>query len=187
MAARLDPIWWRFSVGGEVKVSGNDYAKLSVHASLWLCEPRLVITGSESGIGKTSLAVAMMQYEIDRAKRHCLENLGDNETTMAHAEQSRFVAAIDTGDPMHARMAHTASLAVIDDAGQEGRCGGFRGQDRYAAVGDLLDRRERNPKRRTIVTTFGTREQWGTWYGGRVVRLYWDMPTAAVLEMRRAE
>lgn len=185
MAERLNSIAWGLYVGGKLQDNGVGYESIRTLVS-GFDMPRLIVTGTESGIGKTSLAVAMMQDALTEARKASFNGSGDaTEQVMSFAENARFVASIDIGDPLSVRSAHVASLAVIDDAGQEGRCGGWKGQERYAIMGDLLDRRERNPKRKTIVTTFGTREQWGTWYGGRVTRLYWDMPTSAVLEMMR--
>lgn len=183
MGERLSPLWWRFSVGGKVQTSGEDYDALRRYIDP-LEVPRLLITGAETGIGKTSLAVGLMHAEFDLARVDMVQSDGNLSD---RAIGARFIASIDLNDPNVLRAAHGAPFLVLDDAGQEGRGGGFKGQEKWTIVGDLLDRRERTPRRRTVVTTFGTREQWGTWYGGRITRLYWDMPSAAVLEMKRCE
>lgn len=186
MRERVAPLRWRTSICGETVAQAEGYESLRDQLLLYtqIVTPqtsRIVITGKESGVGKTSIAVAMMLDGIDRA--HRILSSGETSAETVFAEQSRMVAAIDLSDPHHERTAHSASLLVLDDAGQERRAGGFRSADAAMLTGNLLDRRART-SRMTIVTTPGTREEWGEWYGGRIVRLYWDMPNAVVLEMR---
>ncbi len=187
MAERLDPLWWRITVGGDVQHNGDDYASLRDVAPVLASFTRLVITGTEgdkkenSGIGKTEFAVALVWHTLDVARADIMRGVEPHP----HAEAARMIATIDLADPETARLANGVPFALIDDAGQEGRGGGFKSLDAFKSTGDVLDRRERDKRRRTIVTTFGSREDWGHWYGGRVVRMYWDMPAAAVLELRR--
>lgn len=187
MAERLDPLWWRISVGGEVQHNGHGYDSLRAVAPVLAAFPRLVITGTDGdkrengGIGKTSFGVALVYHAIDTARTAMIDGVEPHP----HAEAARMIACIDLADPEVARLANGVPFALLDDAGQEGRCSGFRAQDALMVTGNVLDRRERDKRRRTIVTTFGDRNDWGGWYGGRIVRLYWDMPMAAVLELRR--
>jgi len=175
--------WWRLVVGGNVQCNGVAIAELDDVASLFESQ-RIIITGAETGVGKTSVAVALLQVSLDLAHARFVRR---DEDAMTLASQARFVASIDLSDPEILRHATGASLLVLDDAGQESKCGGFEGERRAGLVADLLDRRERSRRYRTIVTTFGNHEQWGKWYGGRIARLYWEMGSAAVLELRSAQ
>lgn len=192
MSERLSDIkWWRILLAGDATCNGEtakdiQWAPLVDSHRLIISGPNTTIRGeviSSTGIGKTSIAVAMMRMLLDEAHAAFAQK---NEIPLHYASQARFVAAIDLMDPEMLKMATGASLLVLDDAGQEGKCGGFEGERKRAIVGDLLDRRERSKKHRTIVTTFGGHQDWIDWYGGRVARLYWEDPPTAVLEVRRA-
>ncbi len=180
LSERLDPLSWTLSIGGRLQCNGHDLASLCVQMPVIASASRLVIAGVKTGIGKTAFATALMQATIDSAHADmCRENVEPSP----HGEGARFVAVIDLLDPVIAKLACNAPFALIDNAGQEGRQGGWRAQESFKATGDVLDRRERTTRKRTIVTSYLTRDQWGDSYGGYVTRLYWDMPSAVVIEM----
>jgi len=197
MRERLSGVaWWRVTRGDKVYGKGDDFdpKHLSEAIGQW---QRLVISGPDSGLGKTAIAVAIFREGLDFVQSEYVDkySVGVGAPSWAESQRvldqldfysnARFVAAIDLDDPRIMSTASRAPILVIDDAGHETKSGGFDAEKRAARMSDLLDRRERSSRAKTIVTTFGNSEQWESWYGGRIVRQWWQMPTATVLEMRR--
>jgi hypothetical protein len=183
LAERCQVTWKVWDDGNEeAKASGDGIASL-YDAHALLCGPRLVITGPQTGAGKTSIAVALFRMFLDAAHTAWV---GGQEARMGVASAARFFAAIDLVDPEIMARATATPFLVLDDAGRECERGGYDGDRRRADVADLLDRRERTKGKRTIVTTYGTQQQWASWYGGRIERLWWVMPGAIVLEVKKS-
>jgi DNA replication protein DnaC len=184
MTQRCDIGNWRALIGFDERAHGEDVSAIGEYAIL-LDARRLVISGHDTGIGKTSIAVAMMFYMLDEARDAWVTETPCADEKMHFAAGSRFVAAIDLARPNVLRDAERASLLVLDDVGREGECGGFDADRARATVANLLDRRERSTRMRTIVTTYLDHSSWQRDYGGRIARLWWEMQTATVLEVRK--
>jgi hypothetical protein len=138
----------------------------------FFARPVLILCG-ETGAGKSSLAGALF--------RHAVADLGPeaDDAAVDFARRARWVEARDVPEG-GAAVAWRASLVVIDDVGQEGGAGeSFAAQDRFRAMGDLLDRLYTHrvfgqSRGRIILTTYGTPDMWRKWYGAGVARRYWQ-------------
>ncbi len=147
----------------------------------------LMLVGA-SGVGKTSLACAVLRSIIE-AGRH-----GATTCDYDRARRARFYRARDLWTPAEVRerddvpayvLAMRMPVVVLDDVGQEaGREeGGFSAAERLKLMADILSARHDDTRLQTIVTTFARRDEWVRLYGDGVARRYFDRKDVQLLDM----
>lgn len=153
-----------------------------------LAEHRFVLIHGPSGAGKTSLACAALRYVIDRGR------IGATDAHFRIAKRARFFAArqiatvarrdeynVDAPEIAPRALVARASLAVIDDVGQESG-GSYRANDRSKVLADIIaDRYDSGAQ--TIITTFASTEQWSAMYGDGIARRCWDKELVKVVKL----
>lgn len=135
---------------------------------------QVVLIVGVSGLGKTSIACAMLRSRIDAGQWPA------SEADYGRASRSRFFAAReitlpreDPTQPAWAPLVRSASFAVIDDVGQEAASDGYKATDRTAKLAELLfDRHDRGLP--TVVTTAHRRDRWQELYGDGLARRFWS-------------
>lgn len=145
-----------------------------------LLKPTCLVLFGETGAGKTSLASSLMRFVIDDTEPNSHPDL------IRRAEMALFVSATDLPDSKNlVERAKRASVAVIDDVGQEAGEGvAFAGNERCYIVKNVLEWRYRN-ERQTIVTTYDGPEKWAERYGAGVTRRFWEDPDSQQIQLRR--
>jgi hypothetical protein len=147
---------------------------------------RSILLVGTSGKGKTSLAVALIRDMID-AGRFPARVAEHQRAALARFFTARAITLPNEDGPPWRGLVKRASVAVIDDAGQEAAAEGYKGSERAATLAEMLFERH-DAGSATIVTTSHRADAWVRMYGDGARRRFWSSedPRVRVIDLDAA-